>query len=1340
MLLVIVGIVLHLLAAAQKSQISNAVPSRCFSMEKVKQFLEKNPAARLRSKRALLNTKKQPAIAGNTGHRPGGVNDIINIPVIFHIVLADPYIITDAGIQSQISELNKDYAGLNADSVNAPNFYPVRGHSAIIRFVLAKQTPAGTATNGVERIVSSTGSNANLAADPIKRSALGGADAWNAASYLNIWVGDDISGKSILGYAQFPEAGLPQDDGVFCNYKSFGVSACNISLYNKGRTLCHEIGHYLGLFHIWGDEDACTGDDFRSLAATGSAVDLPSDLYNTVADANTVTDIGDTPNQGASSSGCLSGVVTDACSNIAPGKMYQNYMDYTADNCYSLFTKKQVERMEWVLQNARPGLVNSLGAIAPAGAVTRDVSPIASVNPGIETNGCASIINPSFLNCPGSIIPKVRIRNNGGDSITSLKVGLLVNGVAKTPVSITIPTPGLTFGATSVVSFPALAVTTGTYVLKFFTFNANGIIVDQDPLNDTLTTTLQVSDGVTLPADEDFESTTFPLHTWSIYNPDGDATWAKTSGGNNSDGAIFIDNFTKNNTGLKDELRTPKFLVAPADSIIVSFDLAHKNYPGRNDQLSILVSNNCGSSWTTVYTKSGSNLATAGSTTLRYNSPAAGDWKPQKITIGGALLSTGKIIIAFQNKGDYGNNIFIDNILIYKQRKLDIAASAILSPADPDCSLTVAVPQVTVINNGIQTLTSFTVGYILNSAPPVYQSFTDKILPGASATVELNPLTAAIGVNDITIFTTGAKSSVAEGDENTLNDTLSKKFTINQIVKPPLNEGFENTTFAPPNWQIINPDNSTTWQRKAPGSGSGFSAFMDNFTDDFTGAADILKTPTIAVAGADSVFISFDLAYKNFAGASDELLVKVSADCGNSFTTVFDKSGTALATAGSSASAYLDPAEEDWKTQRIALDNVYARENIIVEFENISDYGNNIFIDNVHVSALYKRDVSITDIRVPAIVKCNNGPAIPEVTITNTGIDTITAFTILYSLDNAPAVSKLFEGLSLPAGTQLTVPLDAFTAVAGNHTFVAYTANLVTVGGTGDYDNLNDTLRRSFTVLGTQPYLPLTQGFEGAVFPPYSWGVVNNNDSTKWISVNDAAYSGSSSIMIHNFNDSLGNTKSSLITPVIINNKNNDSVFVSFALAYRQGENDGGSTTLPLDTLEIGLSQDCGQTMQTIWKKWGSNLVTVNDNNNTPTGNFIPSKKDWKIFNCYLSPFTGSGNFQLYFIAKGNQQNNIWLDDINVYAKQLPAKLKEQGYLIYPNPFDNSFLIHHFAVPSNLKSIEVYDASGKLTYSRRYESNANTEITVSLQGKSAGVCVLKMLYTNKTVVQKIVKR
>ncbi len=1337
-MLLVVAICLCFFTAAQKKQPGDVI-ARCFTMERVQHYLEQNAAAKSATQQQTTEKKKIP-ITNPATSRPQGTNGVINIPVIFHVVLPDPYLVTDAVIQSQIAELNKDYAGINADSSNATNFYSVRGHSAIIRFVLAKQNPNGGLSNGIDRIKSSTASNATLLTDPIKRTSLGGADAWDAASYLNIWIGNDVSGRNILGYAQFPESGTAGEDGVFCNARSFGVSSCNINIYNKGRTLCHEIGHYLGLFHIWGDEDGCSGDDFRSLETTGSATVLPADLFNTTEQANTINDIGDTPNQGTSSSGCLTGIQPDVCASALTGKMYQNYMDYTSDNCYSMFTQKQVERMQWVLLNARPGLITSAGAVAPAGVNKRDAMPTETVNPGVETSGCSTIINPSFLNCPGSIIPKVRIINNGSDSITSVKIGLLVNGVAKTPVTVTIPSPGLAYGATTIVTFPSLSVTTGNYVLKFYTFNVNGIAVDQAPSNDTVTTSLQVSDGVALPASEDFEALPFPAATWSLYNPDGDASWTRFSPGNNSSGAMFIDNFTKNNIGLKDELRTPKFLVSTADSVIISFDLAHKNYPGAKDQLSVLVSNNCGTNWTTVYSKSGDNLSTAGATTLRYSTPIASDWKAQKITIGGALLSTGKIIIAFQNKGDYGNNIFIDNILIYKQKKLDIAASAIISPADPECSFIIAAPQVEISNNGVQAVTGFKVGYSLNNASPVYKNYIQTILPGTAVTVTLNPLTAAAGLNNIKVFTANPISASAAGDENMLNDTISKKFTINAIVASPLGEDFERATFAPLNWQIINPDSAVTWARKSPGYKSGFAAFMDNFSTDLTGATDILQSPTINVAGADSVIISFDLAHKNYEGASDELKVKVSGDCGSSFVTVFDKSGSGLATAGSSTSAYINPQAEDWKPQRIVLDSSFAASNMIVDFENIADYGNNIFIDNIHVSALYKRNLAVTKINAPFEAACSTGPILPDVTVTNTGIDTITSFTLLYTVDSEAPVAKSVTGVSLSAGQQMKIQLDAFNTNIGDHVFTAWCTNPVTSTGTGDYDHLDDTLKRSFVIIGTQPVLPFAESFEGTSFPPVNWGTVNSNDTTQWIKTGTAANSGNASIVINNFNDSAKYTDSRLISPVITNGSNNDSVFLSFALAYKQGANYPGATLLPLDTLEIQLSTDCGISTKTVWKKWGSDLQTTGDPNYPSFTPFVPAKTNWKNIHCYLTPFTGNNNFQLYFVAKGNRQNNIWLDDVNIYAKQLPQKLKTQGYLVYPNPFGNSFLIHHFGAPANLKATQVFNSSGQLVYDKWYEGNANSEITVNLQGKAAGVYILKMVYTNKTIVQKIVKR
>ena len=108
---------------------------------------------------------------------------------------------------------------------------------------------------------------------------------------------------------------------------------------------------------------------------------------------------------------------------------------------------------------------------------------------------------------------------------------------------------------------------------------------------------------------------------------------------------------------------------------------------------------------------------------------------------------------------------------------------------------------------------------------------------------------------------------------------------------------------------------------------------------------------------------------------------------------------------------------------------------------------------------------------------------------------------------------------------------------------------------------------------------------------------------------------------------------------------------------------------------------------------------------------------------------------------KGNKQNNLWVDNINISGQRLPQRLKDQGYLIYPNPFNGSFLVHHSAVepPVDLQNIQVYNAAGQLVWSQDYNGNASRQITVDLNKAASGMYVLKLIYTNRTVVERIVK-
>ncbi len=1307
---------------------------RCATMDRVEMILNSDASAKAIAQRG-------GGISPAMGNTPSSyrTNAIVTIPVVVHIVLPNPGTVTDADVNSQIKELNDDFSGLNADSTNIPAaFQAVRGHSQI-RFTLARRTPAGLLTNGIERRASATGSNINLAVDPIKRTASGGLDAWDAGSYLNIWCGNDASGQGILGYAQFPGTGSVADDGVFLNYQSFGIGACsNIPIYNKGRTGGHEVGHYFGLFHIWGDDGGCAADDFRPMSSVGSTCVLPASLANPPGQGNTAADIGDTPNQAGATTNCPTGVATDACSPAAPGKMYQNYMDYTADACYSLFTNKQAARMEYVLDNCRASLKTSLGATPPAGAITRDAAPSASVNPGgFEQVGCAITTFPATLSCPGAIVPKVRIVNNGLNTLSTVTVGVIINGGSPTTVNIS---PNLVFGATTVVSFPSINVVVGTYTFKYFTSNANGLGADQAPANDTLTRTLTVTAASPLPAQQNFTTGPFPQTPWTVFNPNADFTWIWVVPGNPGP-SITIDNYNNNAPGRIDEFRSTALSVGATDSVVISFDLAHKNYPGSFDALGVYVSTNCGQTFTlTSYNKSGAALATAGSSTGAYTAPAAADWRRERVAIGGSFLSSGQIIVAFRNTNDYGNYIFIDNINIDPRVARNLKTDNILTPGANECSPTF-VPRAIVKNDGTEAVTAFKVGYTLNGAANVITAFTQTIPVGGSVTVSLPAATGVVGANIIRVFSADPVTISGTGDNVPNNDTLTKAFTVKTLINMPVVEGFEGT-FPPPGWTIRNPNNQITWVKKAPGRNSGFSAFINNW-GGVTNDQDDIEVPALRVTG-DSVLFSFDLAHKYYAPSPDTLLLLVSTDCGNTFTPVYKKWGANLATAGTGNSDYTNPAAADWRRERVAIGGAFVSSgSVVFRLRNHSRFGNNIWVDNINIEEVFKRDIALTSINAPLDVLCTATATTPAVTVTNRGIDVITGFKVTHVLDNGTPSTTTVTGVSLANGQSMSVSLNPITPAVGTHNLLVYTSDPVSITGTGDSRRSNDTLRKTFFVSAIVP-VPLAESFEGITFPPAGWALVNPDNNITWSRTTTAARSGVASAYINNFNYVLKNTIDRLVSPVMTQPVATDSIFLNFDFAHSPGFNYPGSTNLPLDTLEVSITKDCGVTFTSLFKKWGEDLQTLGDplgpNNPNPI-EFIPGQPNhWRNVRLHLNPTVGTGNFQVYFNARSNGQNNLYLDNVNITTRTLPARLKAQGYLVYPNPFHNAFTVHHFAPPTLLKGISVHNAAGQKVYEKQFNRDATTEMTVDLSNLAAGVYLVKLHYLNKLITERIVKQ
>ena len=445
---------------------------------------------------------------------------------------------------------------------------------------------------------------------------------------------------------------------------------------------------------------------------------------------------------------------------------------------------------------------------------------------------------------------------------------------------------------------------------------------------------------------------------------------------------------------------------------------------------------------------------------------------------------------------------------------------------------------------------------------------------------------------------------------------------------------------------------------------------------------------------------------------------------------ILNKAGAALATAGSSSTAYTNPVASDWKNQKVVVNSsALSSGSIIVLFKNTSDYGNNIFIDNINIKQETSRDITVVAINPPTATECTD-PVTPVATVKNVGFSTITGFTISYSIDNGSVQQTTVSGISLLADSTINVPLSIFTPSLGSHTITVFTSAPTSSSGTGDQSPLNDTLHKSFFVLG-KVTLPVSEGFENSLFPPAGWSVENPDGGITWQRTTAAAKSGTASMFINNYNSNSTGSVDKFVSSVITGTAAFDSIYVSFDYAYVAGNSSSLS-----DSLALEVTTDCGKTFTTVWQKSGTDLQTITGY--VPA--FVPLSNAWQNISLNLFNIVGNRDFQLYFVFKGNKQNNLYIDNINLYGITVPARLKQQGYLIYPNPFHQQFIIRNYEVPVSLQSAHVYNSVGQLIWSKDYNGKAYTLMNVDFSGPPPGVYILKLQYTDKTVVQKIVKQ
>ncbi len=305
----------------------------------------------------FLNVEKQIASLNNknirTASRDTTANEIITIPVVIHVLYETATEnISDAQIKSQIDALNNDFNFLNSDRLNTPEAFKVFSGNARIKFCLAQVDPQGRRTTGINRKYTNT--EVFTTDDGMKMVTKGGVAAWDSKHYLNIWV-CKLTSRS-LGYATPPGASADKD-GVVIAYDVFGTVGNLRAPFNKGRTATHEVGHWMGLIHIWGDSQ-CGSDQ-----------------------------VDDTPTQQSYNFGCQTFPKMSACSPNKNGDMFMNFMDFSDDACMNMFTIGQVKRMRSIF--AKNGIRNdflasfacdsTLAQNGPLPEPVVDVKPVTNV-------------------------------------------------------------------------------------------------------------------------------------------------------------------------------------------------------------------------------------------------------------------------------------------------------------------------------------------------------------------------------------------------------------------------------------------------------------------------------------------------------------------------------------------------------------------------------------------------------------------------------------------------------------------------------------------------------------------------------------------------------------------------------------------------------------------------------------------------------------------------------------------------------------------------------------------------------------------------------------------------
>lgn len=579
--------------------VANGQEYGCATDEYTEHMFESNPSYRTafeEQQNRLLELEASGAARAEDKHI---------IPVVVHVLYNTcSGNISMAQIQDGLRIVNEDFNRRNADSVDTRSYYLDVAANAEIEFRLARIDPSGNPTTGVVRMETSQAVNAQNNVKPLSR--------WPSDEYLNIWIVESIynftgGGGTILGYAQFPGSGPWNTYGLVVRNDAFGTIGTSNS---DGRTVTHELGHCLNLYHTF--QDGCGN-------------------YCT----NSGDYVCDTPPVSVVTYDC--GTAHNTCGNDANGSsayssnvpdMIENYMSY--NSCQNIITKGQTSRMKSALNG-----INTLKDL------TSESNLIAT--------GVVGLVHADFSTSNPIICQGESVEFADASLYTGEAKSWSFSGEAIPPTST---------DANPSVIFPYSGLQEVSYTV------ADG--------TDSLTITRDVfvldKEGQYAPFTDEIESfNSLPSDNWFAVNvDDDDYKWKVTNeAAYSGTQSLKMDNYGSCGDRV-DELYLQSFDFSPYSSVNISLKQAFATTSGDNNvYLRMYVSNDCGENWVLNWAKSTSALTSVSGQVSGPFIPAdQSEWKNQNITLGNSAHMVEGLLLKFEFGGTGGNNFYLDDFTI----------------------------------------------------------------------------------------------------------------------------------------------------------------------------------------------------------------------------------------------------------------------------------------------------------------------------------------------------------------------------------------------------------------------------------------------------------------------------------------------------------------------------------------------------------------------------------------------------------------------------------------------------------------------------------------------------